>query len=119
SSLEPVSTGSAHWTSLAHAVHDQERQMIWWTYGNALTTTVAWNYALGTWHRWNQQGMASNCVIQTASKQQMVLGGGSTDNLGRVMEMFTGETNQLGSTFVGRWVTNTLYGRFGEDADGR
>jgi hypothetical protein len=113
---------SGGWNYYHHAIHDEANNIVQWHYtsNGSDWRVLAWNYRIGTWHHWDKQTSRAGLVVQNATGQQLILGGNhvASEN-GRVRRLFTGKTDQAGASFVGRWVSNTFYGRFGEDTEGR
>lgn len=105
-----------------HAFHDVETGHIVWVYPHAAATepnrAVAWNYRLGTWSRWFSLPFASAAVLDAAGDAQLILAGSSsTATGGYVYEWWDGSSFD-GSNIQTTWMTNTLYGKAGENVYG-
>jgi hypothetical protein len=104
--------------SKCHAFHDVENGHIVWVYPHASATepdrAVAWNYRLGSWHRWTGQTFASAAVLDASGDAQLILtGSSSTVTGGYVYEWWDGNSFD-GAAIDSRWMTNTIYGKAGE-----
>jgi hypothetical protein len=100
-----------------HAFHDVETGHIVWLYPHAGATepnrAVAWNYRLGSWHRWFTLPFASAAVLDASGDAQLILAGSSSTATGGYVYEFW-DTNAFdGSAIDCRWMTNTIYGQAG------
>ncbi len=109
---------------LFHALHDEQNGLVQWYYwesgSNVLTDTmkvVVWNYMVGTWHHWTQPQAASSIVIQTVTDPAYKIGGSNTAS-GKVRALFSGNVDPAAAGFTGRWASNTLWGKLGEETEG-
>ena len=105
-----------------HAFHDVETGHIVWLYPHGSATecnrAVAWNYRLGTWSRWLALPFASAAVLDALGDAQLILVGESdTAKGGYVYEWWDGNSFD-GSNIQATWMTNTIYGKAGENVYG-
>lgn len=100
-----------------HAYHDVETGHIVWFYPHGGATecnrAVAWNYRLGSWHRWFNLPFASAAVLDATSDAQLILAGSSSTATGGYVYEQWDSAGFDGAVIDCRWMTNTIFGAAG------
>ncbi len=108
--------------SFASTLHDEKRGHIIFffspTGAHGQQDAVVWNYRYGVWYVWHFPVRINGAVsVGTGTVGQTLLLGGH-DTVGRCLKFWNGNSFG-GSNINAKWMSGPIYGRLGEDTEGR